>query len=220
LNLVLIISMALFSVLFSSEYDDVKINIYDLHYISIGKISNQYFRSQSMTKYFIINKQQETENTEKWYTSWSIGTSLTDNICHEIYSEDICVQSSTNKTTIEILGFYWHIKPKALGGFVISGIGDEGKLARTSLTLSALSFIQYIDKFGSGLYYRIDAGYAESIINSDVYNELKNGFGILIGVGYSFDYTHTRLLLGLNYTISSIESREYSYTNFMISGLF
>ena len=165
--------MALFCVLSSSENDDVIMNNYNLYDISIGKISNQYFKSQLVTKYFIFNKQHETENTEKWYTSWSIGTSLTDNICHEIYSEDICVQSLTNKTTIEILGFYWHLKPKTLGGFVISGIGDEGKLARTSLTLSALSFIQYMDKFGSGLYYRIDAGYAESIINSDVYNELK-----------------------------------------------
>ena len=134
-----------------------------------------------------------------------------------------------SKIGIDMLGFYWHINPNTLGGFVISGKADNieevGATLQLNYYLYSGSYIKYLEQFGSGFFYRIDAGIAKGILvfNSPYYNESEssdNGFGVLIGGGYSFDFKHTRLLVGLNHSIMSIESDNVSYTNLMISGLF
>ena len=204
-------------IIFGEQFEEA---LYHKDYLIIRGYINQLPNTDKEMR-INIHDSKYGGNTEEWYTLWSLGQSFSDNICNDKHSETGCIQSSISKLTLDILGFYWHINAKSLGGVIISGTMYDGEVGSSSLTLSSLSYIKYINQFGAGPYFRIDMGYAESIFNSNESKpDLYQGTGVLVGGGYSFDFKDFRLLVGLNHNSSSVDSEKYGYTNLLISGLF
>ena len=74
---------------------------------------------------------------------------------------------------------------------------------------------------------RIDFGAAENYLHfisrqNDFDNKGESdwGLGSSVGVGYSFDFTKTRILIGLYATANFFKDKNDSYLNLLISGLF
>ena len=89
--------------------------------------------------------------------------------------------------------------------------------------LYSLSVIHYLsDSFGSGFFFRGEGGAAVLSLSSSIGDEItsENGFGILIGGGWSFDFGGTRLLLNANYAHRIVEGESYDAIGFSVGGLF
>ena len=92
--------------------------------------------------------------------------------------------------SLSLLGFYGKINSNILLGFnqtikanKMDGNGNWWQYDR----LYGLSYIQYKKQIGKGLFWRIDAGYANNeIVNIDYIERLQiiEGMGLMIGVGY------------------------------------
>ncbi|NOR44687.1 MAG: hypothetical protein GQ534_03795, partial [Candidatus Delongbacteria bacterium] len=124
-------------------------------------------------------------------------------------------------------GFYWHLQPKTIVGFVVNGSGDrfdiEGEYIQIDQYIYGLSAIHYLsDSFGKGFFLRGDAGIAVLSLTSSFGDEVtsENGFGVLLGGGWSFDFGGTRLLLNANYAHRIVEGESYGAIGFSIGGLF
>ena len=137
------------------------------------------------------------------------------------------------------LGFYWNIQDNILLGFnqtnKIKHIGNlDGTLPCENTydgcdlwfyrRLYGISYIEFQKKIGDGLFWRIDAGYANSG-HVDIANVLalqvpghddRGGIGILAGVGYGFN----NLLLEFDYHLHQFDGDNISWWNFSIGKLF
>ena len=184
----------------------------------------------------IFDEMKESDNsssgrTESWYTYWGLGYSSIS------YPPDI--QSALNyiksqpgvsnvTICLDLLGFYWHISQKLIGGIIINGVLDRyydsyGYYFQINQYNYSVSFIKYIGKyFGSGFFIRSDIGIARYVYQSNIDGNYTSdiGFGLLVGGGYSFDLGGTRLLLNCNYGFRSIEQNEAGSLSFSIGGLF
>ncbi|MCF7800871.1 MAG: hypothetical protein K9N34_02510 [Candidatus Marinimicrobia bacterium] len=169
-------------------------------------------------------------NRESWYTLWSLGsadiTYPSDFNTMMNYLED---QEGVTRTKIamDFLGFYKHLTPQTIGGFVINAAADRMEDSDSWMQFNhyiyGLSMITYPgDRFGSGLFLRADAGLAKMVLqDSDGDSESsENGYGLLGGAGYSFDLGGTRLLINVNYALRRIEDEDTTVMGISLSGLF
>ena len=130
---------------------------------------------------------------------------------------------------MSILGFYGKIQPNALLGFNQTiravNIDDDYYYDDHSFDLwrydrlYGLSYIQFNKQIGSGMYWRVDIGYAENEV-MDIYDSsgeaLGDGMGMLIGVGIAFD---NALLVEFDYHYRSY-SFDYNWFSISFGGLF
>ncbi|NQU68689.1 MAG: hypothetical protein HQ510_12165 [Candidatus Marinimicrobia bacterium] len=169
-------------------------------------------------------------NTESWYTYWGLGMASIDyptelqSLMDELKAMD-GVSSST--ICIDMLGFYWHIDPRTIGGVVINGTGDRvlqnDDWIQFNQYIYGGSLIKYVnDRFGSGPFIRTDIGLAKAVMQSSDGSTVtsKAGVGVLVGGGWSFDRGKTRILLNLNYAFRNIEDEKYGTLSFSVGGLF
>lgn len=169
-------------------------------------------------------------NTESWYTYWGIGSGSVGYPAElQIVIDYLNDQDGVTNTSIalDMLGFYWHLSPKTIGGVIINGVGDRFEVNGESMQINQYtyggSFMHYPGKsFGSGLFVRADIGLAKLVIQESGGSSTssESGFGILVGGGWSFDFGGTRLLLNVNYAYRGIESEAYNTLSFSLGGLF
>lgn len=172
-------------------------------------------------------------NTESWYTYWGIGSGGVDYpaelqvvIDHLNDQDSVTVRSFA----LDILGFYWHLSPKTIGGVIINGMWNRFEVNGESMQINQYtyggSFIHYPGKsFGNGLFVRADIGLARIVVDQESGGSSassESGFGILVGGGWSFDFfgSGTRILFNVNYAYRGIESEVYNTLSFSIGGLF
>jgi hypothetical protein len=168
--------------------------------------------------------------TESWYTYWGLGYA---SIAYPVEIQDwldVLKKSdgfSNFSMSLDLLGFYWHVKPKTIAGFVINGVGDRYEYFGDSFQINqyiyGASVIHYPGKhFGSDLFLRADLGLAKlNVQDSGGTNESsESGFGFLIGGGYSMDLGGTRLLFNANWALRQVESESYKTFGLSIGGLF
>ncbi len=169
-------------------------------------------------------------STESWYTYWGGGySSISYPPETQEFLDLLKEQSGVSNLSLQLdlLGIYFNIAPKTIAGVIINGVGDryekDGDYIQLNQYLYSASAMHYLgDYFGSGLFLRADIGLAKMVMqysegestNSD------NGFGFLVGGGWSFDLGGTRLLLNLNYAYRSIEEETINTIGFTVGGLF
>ncbi len=173
---------------------------------------------------------QEEATTESWYTYWGLGyasVSYPDELQEVIDVLKDNPEISNLSLSLDMLGFYWHVTPKLIGGFIINGVGDRFAASGNSMQIN-----QYIygasamyypgPKFGSGIFLRSDIGVGRLVVTSSGFGSAvsESGFGILGGGGWSFDLGGTRLLLNANYAHRSVESESYGTFSISVGGLF
>jgi len=132
--------------------------------------------------------------------------------------------------TLDILGFYFPVTEKAIVGFIINGAADQFSkdddwIQYNSYLYSASGIYYPGNEFGSGFFLRADAGMAAFVITDSEDNSEKadNGFGFLMGGGYSVNFGGTRLLLNLNYAHRGVKLYDLDKVDvigFSIGGLF
>ena len=168
--------------------------------------------------------------TEKWYTYWGLGIAdLTYPSGVEGDLNDLENYPGVDRTqiSIDMLGFYWHVTPTTIGGFIINGAADRFEMDSDYFQwnhyLYSFSMIHYLTPvFGSGPFIRGDVGLAKMVIqDSDGNSESSDsGYGGLVGAGYSFDLGGTRILLNVNYAYRYIEDDASKILSFSVGGLF
>ena len=184
----------------------------------------------SISTAFAQESNETDLTTESWYTYWGLG------YANVSYPADIQVwidllkdqpEVSTMSISLDILGFYWHIAPKTIAGFIINGVGDRFEVSGESMQINqylyAGSVIHYPGQsFGSGFFLRADIGLAKLAVTSSFGEAAgsESGFGLLGGGGWSFDLNGTRLLLNVNYAYRGVESETYNTLSFSVGGLF
>ncbi|MCA9734547.1 MAG: hypothetical protein H6696_09500 [Deferribacteres bacterium] len=168
--------------------------------------------------------------TESWYTYWGIGYANL-NYPNELqdlldYLKDQDGVSNISMS-LDMLGFYWHVKPKTIAGFVINGAGDRYEVNSESMQINqyiyGVSVMHYPGRyFGNGIFLRADMGLAKIVVTDSDNNSTgsDNGFGFLLGSGYSFDLGGTRLLVNVNYAIRNVEGDGYKTLGISLGGLF
>ena len=152
--------------------------------------------------------QQNESNVESWYTYWGLGLPVLNypteiqNIIDLLGDTDEVSNSSFNT---DMFGFYWHIQPNTIAGFVANINGDSYFLGEEFIQIDqylySLSVIHYLnDSFGSGLFFRGEGGVAVLTLSSSIGEKItsENGFGILLGGGWSFDFGGKRLFHNAN----------------------
>lgn len=205
----------------------------------IEQVPNDYIKIQSGPN-LIVCKMDEIEKmtkepvapvTESWYTYWGLGFSKISypsemqELMDEIKDQE---GISSASTSLDLLGFYWHIKPKTIGGVVINGSSERiqnetDDWFQINYYISGGSIIHYIDKsFGSGPFIRVDLGIADAVFQDSEGETVdsENGFGVLAGGGWSWDLGGTRVLLNINYAHRIIEEETYRALGVSIGGLF
>ena len=168
--------------------------------------------------------------SESWYTYWVLGFPILNyptemqNIIDLLGEADEVSYTSFNT---DMFGFYWHFQPNTIAGFIANINGDSYLLGEDHIQIDqylySLSVIHYLDdSFGSGFFFRGDAGVAVLTLTSSFGEEIigENGFGILLGGGWSYDFGGTRLLLNANYAHRIIKDESYDAIGFSIGGLF
>ena len=131
------------------------------------------------------------------------------------------------KLSLDMLGFYRHLKSNTIAGIIINGAADrftiDSEWFQSNYYIYGASMINYPGiQFGKGIFLRTDIGLAKAVFqNSEGDSESSdNGFGILVGGGWSFDFGVTRLLLNANYTYRKIEDDAVKVLGFSVGGLF
>ena len=182
------------------------------------------------------------KNTENWYTLWGMGPSFTNNYCTEYLNDAYNCSDNSYSIAGEGFGLYKHINANGIIGVVLTSKYDSWTKNETGIDihgnsypssshwnyhqyLYSLSYLNYIATFGKGPYLRFDFGAAKKYLNiftsdEDYMGKADWGFGTSLGIGYSFDFTKTRILIGLYSTANFFKDKNDSYLNLLISGLF
>lgn len=168
--------------------------------------------------------------TESWYTYWGLGyASVSYPTELQEVVDDLKKLGGENNMSLalDVLGFYWHLTPKTIGGIVVNGVADRFEIGTSSMQINQYNYsgsvIHYTGKeFGSGLFIRGDISITKLIIQWTERLSItsNSGFGILVGGGWSFDFGGSRLLLNINYAYRSVESETYNTLSFSVGGLF
>ncbi|MCK4981176.1 MAG: hypothetical protein KAS62_12320 [Candidatus Delongbacteria bacterium] len=172
----------------------------------------------------------ENSQNESWYTYWGIGLpvisypSELQNIIDLLGELDDISNTSFN---MDMFGLYLHLQPNTIAGFIANFNGDRYLLGEEYIQINqylySLSVIHYLsDSFGSGFFFRGEGGVAVLSLTSSFGEEItsENGFGVLVGGGWSFDFGGTSLLLNVNYAHRIVEEESYDAIGFSIGGLF
>ncbi len=187
-----------------------------------------------LTNYLFSQEfEDEYSNTEPLYIQLGLGyANPSYPLFLQLIVDDLKNDDGITKTSMYIdLGLYWHIAPQTIIGPNINGVGDrfqdeDENYFQMNQYIYGVSVMHYlIRSFGSGVFIRGDAGLAKVISVSDIYGieyniTSDNGFGYLVGGGYSFDTDGTRILLNINYTSHSVEDYDYSSVNVGVNFLF
>jgi len=173
---------------------------------------------------------ESESTTESWYTYWSMGYASVSypNELQEMIDFLIDQPEVIHvPISIDILGFYWHISPKMIGGVIVNGTADRFSVEDVWIQINQFNYgasMMYYpgQAFGSGIVLRADIGLASlSVSNSDgAEANSETGFGMLAGLGWSFDFGGTRLLLNVNYAYRGVENETYNTLGFSVGGLF
>ena len=169
-------------------------------------------------------------NTESWYAYWGIGAAdftypgEVNDLLEYLERQDGVTRT---KLALDMFGFYWHVNPMTVGGFIVNGAADafeaDGETMQWNHYLYSGSMIHYLGtSFGKGLFIRVDAGLAKMVLQSSQDDPITsdNGYGGLVGGGWSFDLGGTRLLLNANYAYRHIEGDDTEIISFSLGGLF
>ncbi|MFA4838081.1 MAG: hypothetical protein WC703_01215 [Candidatus Neomarinimicrobiota bacterium] len=174
--------------------------------------------------------EQPADGRESWYLYWGLGGAAITypkgvQEAIDIIEDVDGVQRTT--ISIDMLGFYFPLTPKTIGGVVINSAGDrfdyEDTWFQWNQFLYGASVIHYVgQRFGQGPFLRADAGLAKMNYQNSEDNSIdsENGFGALVGGGISFDLGGTRILLNLNYSFRKVEGDNYQIIGFSVGGLF
>jgi len=177
----------------------------------------------------ILSQEPNTmkSSTESWYFYFGFGYSkmfypsdIQETVDELLELEDV----SHLPLTWEMFAFYLHLAPKTIGGIIFTGAGDRyDRSERGGIQINQYTFggsiIHYTGTiFGTGLFLRTDLGLASK--GEDEFGAEENGFGILVGSGWSFDLGGTRLLFNGNYTYRLFKSGAYHTLTVSIGGLF
>jgi len=174
--------------------------------------------------------EQLGDGRESWYLYWGLGgaavtypKAVQDVI--DIIEDADGVQRAT--ISMDMLGFFFPVLPKTIGGVVINSDGDrfayEKSWFQWNQFLYGASVIHYVgQRFGQGPFLRVDAGLAKMNYQDSEDNSIdsEDGFGALVGGGFSFDLGGTRILLNLNYSFRKVEGNNYQIIGFSVGGLF
>ena len=177
---------------------------------------------------------QDIQDTKSWYTYWGLGysgisypSSLPGDV-NNIKNMDDVLHVPLN---LDVLGFYFHLTPKTIGGIVLNIALDRYSKDEKYGSGQAYNAIQYLysfsamhylgDSFGSGPFARVDAGLAElSTRGSSKSTHYDLGFGLLVGGGWAFHISEAKLLLNINYTYRGIEGEAYNTMGLSVGLLF
>ena len=184
----------------------------------------------SISSIYVAHAQESTDNeltTESWYFYFGFGYSkmfypsgIQETIDELSKLEDV----NHLPLTWEIFGFYGHIMPKTIGGIIFTSAGDRyDRGERGGIQINQFTFggsiIHFVDRnFGNGIFIRADVG-AANLGESDLTSK-EDGFGLLVGSGWSIDLGGTRILANANYTYRSFKSGAYHTLTISIGGLF
>jgi len=165
-----------------------------------------------------MNKQNEV-NSKKWFVSFSLGAASM------AYNDELDELLNNLKDNPEIetiaidldFGLYKSISKKMSLGIAVNMAGDRYALGddwfQINQYLYAVSAITHLNKQFDGFYLRTDLGLANFVINdSDSNSETTDtGYGLLVGVGYSFNlFTNFRLAPYANFKYSKVEDSDDS----------
>jgi len=172
----------------------------------------------------------DVTRTESWYTYWGLGyASVSYPSEFQTVLDNISKQEGVSHVSIniDILGIYFNVTPKTIAGVIINGVADryeaDGENFQINHYLYSASAMHYLGEyFGSGPFLRADIGLARLVFDSSIGRpvESNNGFGFLVGGGWSFDFGGTRLLLNVNYAYRGIEKEKYNTIGLSVGGLF
>ncbi len=167
---------------------------------------------------------------ESWYTYWSVGGAgfgYPDRLQQAIEWAESQTGVSRSRYSVDLLGFYWHIAPRTVLGFIIKASADQLGYQDQTLLISQFTYsassLHYLDgQFGRGLFLRGDLGIAEIKVEDSTGEEARSnsGLGVLLGTGWSFRLGSTSILLGTNMALRFIEENTYSVIDFSLGGLF
>jgi len=168
--------------------------------------------------------------TESWYTYWAFGSAslgYPDQLQQILDLAESQPGVNRSKFTLDLFGFYWHVAPRTILGFIVNGASDHFDYQEQTFSINqylySLSTLHFTGKrFGKGLFLRSDLGIANIGVEDPSGEQTlsKSGAGILLGTGWAIDFGGTRLLLGLNLAVRRIEQKSYSVFNFSLGGLF
>lgn len=168
--------------------------------------------------------------TESWYTYWAVGsagTAYPDQLQQLLDWADSQPGVSRSRFTLDLFGFYWHLAPRTIFGFIINGANDRFNYQEQSISINqylySLSTIHFTGRrFGKGLFLRGDLGVASIGVEDPAGEQTRSkaGGGVLLGTGWAIDFGGTRLLLGANLAVRRVEQASYSVVNFSLGGLF
>ena len=174
---------------------------------------------------------QDVKETESWYTYWGIGyagTAFPSELQELVDSFTELDEEKTISLGLDLFGFYMHITPKTIGGFVVNTASKRVDVRGIELlkirlyTYSASMFHYFGESFGNGPFMRADVGYTSHKVENKITESenKKDGWGVLAGGGWSFDFGGTRLLLNINYAVRGVEGDYFKTLGISAGGLF
>ena len=186
------------------------------------------FTIQAQAQQMDMNQLKE-QYSKKWFFSFSTGAASM------AYNDDIDEilkllkdNSEVETTAIDLdLGIYKSISEKMSLGIAVNMAGDRYSLNddwfQINQYLYAVSAITHLNKQFDGFYLRTDLGLANFVItDSDSNSEATDsGYGILVGVGYSFNlFTNFRMAPYANFKYSKVEDSDDSKIAFGVKFIF
>ena len=172
----------------------------------------------------------DEDRTESWY--YYISYSLLTTHSYPDGVEDFIgdLEYLTDERTqggIELIGVYWHLRPKIIGGLIYDFSNDvinydyinyDWDISSLTLTHSftGLSVIGYFTDFGNGGFYKFDIGSASmdydlSVRGGDDTNISESGIGFGLGVGYSWYFEQikkSRVFASFNVAVRNIDKTD------------
>ena len=186
------------------------------------------FTIQAQAQQMDMNQLKE-QYSKKWFFSFSTGAASM------AYNDDIDEilkllkdNSEVETTAIDLdLGIYKSISKKMSLGIAVNMAGDRYSLNddwfQINQYLYAVSAITHLNKQFDVFYLRTDLGLANFVItDSDSNSEATDsGYGILVGVGYSFNlFTNFRMAPYANFKYSKVEDSDDSKIAFGVKFIF
>jgi len=81
--------------------------------------------------------------TESWYTYWGTGYA---NVSYPAELQEVIdflkEQGGANNMSLslDVLGFYWHLTPKTIGGVIVNGVADRFEIGTDSMQINQYNY--------------------------------------------------------------------------------
>ncbi len=173
---------------------------------------------------------EKTAFSERWYTYWGMGASVVgyqDEMLQELYEAMDELADSRTSIGLDLLGIYLPVRNQTIAGVIVNVAGDRFQFDngwfQENYYLYSLSAIHYLSRFGKGFFLRADGGistYNYQDSDGDNINGDENGYGLLLGGGYSFNLGGTSLMMNLNYSYRTVETIKMNFVGLTLGALF